>query len=230
MYAFALLDQLVSYNKLASLSSFVKEIFRLLFSRMMENKTPQYIRLFLHSLFLFSATYGGQLVFETCESIQPEMTTLIITKVLDPNLEGLSSVGKNKLGRIVVGATKLLCESSVSQNAAAWTVLCRAVIALFLSIGETPDKASCADAFLEDDENAEAREFDSTYSKLAYAHVPDVTFSPEAAQPQLYFISTLVNLCRSSPGRYAEILGQCLDAPSAAYVQSLLQQAGLSIV
>ena len=43
----------------------------------------------------------------TGEAIQPDMTTLILTKVFEPNLVSISSMARIKLGRVLVGVTKV---------------------------------------------------------------------------------------------------------------------------
>lgn len=233
VYAFDILDQLIAHNPYSALAGFVPTIFQLLFHRMMENKTPQYIRLFIHSLSLFSSTYGGQVLFEACESIQAGMTTLIVTKILAPNIATITCGAKPKLNCIVVGLSKLLCDSNVLQNVPTWSELCQAIVAILVKSSESSGielKSTFVESFLEGEENAEAREFDNTFSKLAYAHVPPPISSLEAAQPGLYFITSLSALCAKSPGQFSGILGSCLDAEGGACLQSLLTQSGLSIV
>ena len=229
MYAFAILDQLIAYNNHAVLAQYIPVIFQLLFRRMMENKTPQYIKLFTHTLSFFALSYGGQVLFEACESIQPDMSTLIITKIVEPNVISISSSTKAKTSRIVVGLSKLLCDSVVSQNPATWTVLCQSIVGFLMQAESAPTVNGIERTFLDDEEHAEAREFDSTYSKLAYASIPDIALSPDAAQPSLYFVSSLSALCQRSPGQYSTIVSACLDDQGKAYLQSLLQQGNLTL-
>ena len=232
MYAFSILDHIVANNNHAVLSQYIPVIFQLLFRRMMENKSPQYIKLFVHSMSFFAFTYGGQLLFEACESIQPDMTTLIITKIVEPHVISISSSTRSKTSRIVVGLTKLLCDSAVSQNPATWTVLCRSIVGLLIQSEAAPN-ASASDieqAFLDNEEIAETREFDSTYSKLAYASIPDIPNPPETNKPSLFFVSSLSGLCQRSPGQYNTIVGACLDEQGKAFLQTLLQQGNLTLL
>ena len=232
VYAFAILDQLIAHNSHNALSQYVPVIFQLLFRRMMENKTPQYIKLFTHTLSFFALTYGGQVLFEACECIQQDMSTLIITKIVEPNIINISSLAKAKTSRVVVGLSKLLCDSSVSQNQATWTVLCRSIVALLMQVEAAPNtnNGGIEQTFLLDEELAEAREFDSTYSKLAYASIPDIPLSPDATQPSLYFVSSLSGLCQRSPGQYNVIVGACLDEHGKGFLQQLLQQGNLALM
>jgi hypothetical protein len=202
-------------------------ILTLLFRRMMENKTPQYTRLFVHSVLHIAGKFGGQYLFGACDSIQPGMTTLIVTKVIEPHIEALSNAGRNKSSRIVVGATKLLCESNVRLDPSTWSILVQSTIALLIAVEAAPVKET---TFFEEEDAAESREFDGSFSKLAYAHIPEIALSAEASQASAYFATSLAGLCRTSPGQYSTLLSTCLNQETGGYLQNLLQQSGLSLV
>lgn len=226
--AFAILDNLIANNDLTAISPYIPTILQLLFRRMMENKTPQYSRMFLHTLFHLADKFGGQLLFEACESIQQDMTTLILAKVFEPNIEFVANSGQKKVSRIIAGATKLLCGSNVKLNPSSWAILVRSIIALTAAADDAPVKEAMD--FMGDEELAENREFDGTFSKLAYAHIPEFELSPEASQARTFFTASLADLCRASPGQYSGLLSTCLDAQTGAYLQSLLHQSGLALV
>ena len=65
----------------------------------------------------------------------------------------------------------------------------------------------------------QAREFDSSYSKLVYASPPADTESPEVASAQLHLATQLRDLCKRRPGVY---LPEVLKLREAA--QQSLQQ------
>ena len=64
VYAFALLDALVTHCQLAALAPYMGTVWNLLLHRMQElmkdTKTPRYCRSFVHTLCLYAAIHGGQ--------------------------------------------------------------------------------------------------------------------------------------------------------------------------
>jgi len=222
-----MLNQIYSSNDSSILKNYIPTIFQLLFRRMMENKTPQYIRCFSHSIFLFSSKFGGQSLYESCETIQPEMTALIITKIIEPNLQMICDVDTPHLSRIIVGSTKLLCESSMNLNPSVWTILYCSIINMMMVFEKK--KSGVSDKFVYEDENAESREFDNTFSKLVHAHLPDFPLSAEETQPVIFFLKSLANLCQIHPGRFNSIIFSCLQEESALFFKSKLQQFGISL-
>jgi hypothetical protein len=100
--AFALLEYLVTNNNVSVMHPYMKEVCSLIFRRLMENKTPQFCRLTVHAIFLISAVYGGQFLFETLESIQADMTNLIVSKIFGTNLENVILLDANKVKQVLV--------------------------------------------------------------------------------------------------------------------------------
>jgi hypothetical protein len=85
------------------------------------------------------------------------------------------------------------------------------------------------------DEEADAREFDSSYSRLAYVHSPDpelpATHALGGAQTtaKLHFARSLGGLMQSSQGQYGGIVRQTLDHNQFLFIQTCLQEAGFTI-
>ena len=154
-------------------------------------------------------------------------------QIIEPNVDSLLGGNKDDVGDIIVGCTKFLCESNVALNICTWAVLFRSLVQLgrLSSRGAT---SSAYDLFLDDEEAAENRQFDSTFSKLTYAHIPPPAASQAVVQHGLYFVSSVVELCNKSPGQYATAIRACFekeeDAEDAAYLQSILVSANLTIV
>jgi hypothetical protein len=80
------------------------------------------------------------------------------------------------------------------------------------------------------DEESEAREFDSTYSRLAFAHVEDKNEIEKVdfATARLEFAKSVAKLSIQFPGRYGGVVGT-LSASNQEAMMNVLQQAGVSL-
>ena len=130
---------------------------------------------------------------------------------------------------MTVGAARLLCETPLGQDPEAFAALLRSAVALLQG-----DRASGSggghdelESFL--DEEADAREFDSTYSKLAFALVEDVDATKDIPSAPAYFAVALAGLSRSRPGQYLSLVQASLDATEAQALQEVLAKAGVAI-
>ena len=127
---------------------------------------------------------------------------------------------------MTVGAARLLCETPLGQDPEAFAALLRSAVALLQG-----DRASGSgggghdelESFL--DEEADAREFDSTYSKLAFALVEDVDATKDIPSAPAYFAVALAGLSRSRPGQYLSLVQASLDAAEAQALQEVLAKA-----
>jgi len=136
--------------------------------------------------------------------------------------------------QMTVGAARLLCETPLGQDPEAFAALLRSAVALLQG-----DRASGSgggggggghdelESFL--DEEADAREFDSTYSKLAFALVEDVDATKDIPSAPAYFAVALAGLSRSRPGQYLSLVQASLDAAEAQALQEVLAKAGVAI-
>jgi exportin-2 (importin alpha re-exporter) len=232
-YAFKLLDSLICNNQLATLSPFLPTIFNLLLHRMQEQmketKTPKYCRCFLHTIALFASVYGGRALVEAFDGLEKGLIGMIILQVWSVNRANCVSADKVEVKQMIVGGTRLLCETSVAQNPETFSSLLKSILAL---LGAGVEKGGAGADFSEEflDEEADAREFDSTYSKLAYAQVADVDPTAEIPSVAGYFGSALGALARSAaPGQYTSLIASALDEGEKVVLQGALAQAGVSL-
>ena len=155
------------------------------------------------------------------------------SQIFDPNIENISGGELADTNVIVVGCTRLLCESPVAQNIASWTVLFKALLSLLVQ--SSAGTSSSVEAFLEDEDAAESRQFDSTFSKLTYAHIPPPVSVPEVAQPAMFFANSLGALSAKVPGQYTTVIDSCFDPSDAndvaraTYFQGLLGSANVTL-
>jgi exportin-2 (importin alpha re-exporter) len=228
VYAFNLLDSLVANNQLSTLSSYMTTIWSLLLHRMQEqmkeSKTPRYCRLFLHTFLLFAAVYGGMALHDALSPLEKGLVSMVILQIWTPNRLSCAAADPQDIKEMIIGATRILCETAVNQDPVAFGSLLKSVIALLDdSAGAVHDDIECFD------EEADSREFDSAYSKLAYAGVTDVNPTQAILSGPVYFATTLSSFSRSRPGTVGPLMRSSLDDKEVTVLQALLTKNGLTI-
>ena len=238
VYAFQLLNCLYACNPVEVLLPYLTVIFNLLLQRMQEamkeGKTARYCRLFLHSMCVFSAVYGPHVMCSTLETITPGLVGMIVMNIWSFNRAKCATSDDVDATQMVVGATRLLVESTVvTQKPEIWGSLLKSVVVL---VDQSPSKgnlsSSAADDILLGDEDGAGEggpEFDSAYSKLAYAYIPQVDPCADvsAQNAPLYFGKHLGAFLHSSSGaQYASLIPQLVDSAETTVLYNLIQQSG----
>lgn len=228
MYAFNLLDSLIANNQLSTLSSYMTTIWSLLLHRMQEQmketKTPRYCRLFLHSFSLFAAVYGGVALHDALSLLEKGLVSMVILQIWTPNRASCATADPQDIKEMIIGATRILCETAVNQDPVAFGSLLKSVLMLLDdSAGAVHEDVECFD------EEADSREFDSAYSKLAYAGVTDVNPTQAILSGPVYFATALSTFSRTRPGTVGPLMRSSLDDKEVAVLQALLSKNGLNI-
>lgn len=216
------------------MDQYMPMVFQLLLMRMQEHHTPQYGKLFVHFLCLTSSSVHGPVyVYNALESIQEGMSGLIINQIWSPNTDFFSRSDATCVAQIISGGSLLLCNSPIADDSSLWSTL---VAALFGLVKSNPCITGEKGDDLLYDEEAEAREFDNTYSKLAYAHIIDTTGSDDASgdvkdfsAAQKLFLEQLAGLCQKRPGVYSGALQSILDDEDKDVLGELLKEAGINL-
>jgi hypothetical protein len=238
VYSFQLLNALYACNSLDTLRPFLPTVFNLLLHRMQvavkESKTSRYCRLFLHSMCVFSAVHGGQPLGDILEAITAGLTSMIIQNIWSFNREKCAGSDALEVKHIVVGAARLLVESqAVCGNPEVWGSLLKSVWACVdensSSSGGAAAAALAADWANDAEEGGAGGglgDFDSAYSKLAYATIPEIDPCADCTQaPAQYFAQTLAAFFKQPQGaQFYALLPKYLDANEAAAAQRLLAQ------
>ena len=215
---------------------YLPTVFNLLLHRMQDQmkdtKTPKYCRYFLHFITLFSMTYSAVTLYELFETITVGLNQIIILNVWSYNISACCSLDKYEVRQMIVGSTKILLETPVNVNSELFIAVLKYILILIdTEISKNSIRSnSVDDSEVAVDEEAESREFDSTYSKLAYAQLPEVIQSAEVTQCHIYFIQKLVAFCSSHPGQYAPVISQSLDPKLSLILTELLTSQGLTLV
>lgn len=236
--AFLLLDTLFVNMPLPNLSPYIVTIFQLLLTRMQEqmkdgNKQVKFCRFFIHSLCLFSAVFGGQVAADVMSSIDPSVLHNIIAQVWKNNAEHCTAAYPHEIKNMIIGGSNLLTIPVISQREDVWSVALHSIVMLVEA--ETGGARRVAndedDHFV--DEEADAREFDSSYSRLAFVHSPDPELPASHPQSQIpakrHFANCLGGLMQVNQGQYGAIMKKVLDANQFLFIQTTLQEAGYTI-
>lgn len=228
VYAFKLLNALVRSCPNASLAQYYPMILQLLLMRMQEHKTVQYCKLFVNFICLASVCEAGPTqIYQHLEGVQAGMMSMIIQQIWMPNAEGFADAEAVVVAQLITGGTKLLCETPIAEDSATWAALASCLLAL---VGSNPTSRGNLTEFSLLDEESEAREFDSTYSRLAFAHVEDKNEIEKVdfATARLEFAKSVAKLSIQFPGRYGGVVGT-LSASNQEAMMNVLQQAGVSL-
>lgn len=240
---------------------YAQTLFTLCLQRMKDqinenNKTPKYCRFFLVTLSLFMIKYNSpSLVYETFELLTPGLTVMIMLNVVSANLQSCcQNLDKIELQYLIIGLTKLFFETNLAVtalnqgNADLWKAILYYILTLIDATDiNKPTIANLASLGGDEDgsldEDAESREFDTTYSKLAYAQLPsellhlsNISFismtgshDNTIATASSYFIKTLVAFSHSQPaGHCISVIQAVVDSKGGEMLQSLLLANGIN--
>jgi CAS/CSE protein, C-terminus len=166
-------------------------------------------------MLFFGAIYGGQTLYGVIDSIQGGLTGTLITNVLLPNIAGLRSLDTREVQEMIVGSAKLLTDSPIAQAADKYGALLKVSVQLLdASAGGRSTGGADDGLSYDDDAGAENRDFDSAYSRLAYAQLPETAFTtPEITNAAAFFSSVVAPQMGSAQVSHASIV-RALDAYS----------------
>lgn len=187
------------------------------------SKTQPYAKHFIHSLCVFSVVHGSKTLYDILESITKGLIGMIVLNVWPFNKTNIAT-SKDDIKHILVGGTKLLVESPITDNPDLWIGLLKSLVASF---------AANKDLKLEsvmDEENAEGKDFDSTYSKLTFGGISYTDPTNEIASGVSYFVVSLSKFTQSNPGKYAKLIQEKFDESEKEALQKALQQNSVGIV
>ena len=228
IYSFKLLNGLVKFCPNDSLSQYYPMILQLLLMRMQEHKTVQYCKLFNNFVCQSCLSEAGpSLLYENLEGVQAGMVSMIIQQIWCQYAEALCDAEASVIAQLIAGGTRLLCETPVAENSEDWAALASCIVTL---VGSNPSaKGNLFEFSLHDEEN-EAREFDSTYSKLAFAHVDDKSEIEKIdfASARVGFAAAVGELSAQFPNRYGGVIGS-LDQSCQEAFQQILTEAGVQL-
>ena len=223
--AFRIIEALVAFYPYSSLAPYAPTIWQLLMTKLRDQRNPGYSRLFFHAFSIFIIHYGTTVMYDLLESISAGVVANLIQQVWAPQAASIAAGDDIEIKETLIGGTKLLCESPISQSSEIFGHLLKALVYLanargvhnnvgVISIGDDVDE----------------RGLDTAYSKLAYCQLPDIDHDKNVHQASFYFVSSLSLLCQRNPGRYTSIISSALDSNESAVLAAAVKSAGLSII
>lgn len=225
-----LLNSIFSSVPLEALDPFLPTVFQLLLRRLVDNKTPRFCKIVMHSFSVFVLVYGAPRLFDRLEKVQPGLLGQLITQVWLPHADFIAASDTLEVNQMIVGGTKLLCETGIANEPTSFTTLMKVLLKL---VGQHGAADSATDALLEsllEDEVTENREFDSKYSKLAFSQIPEPVSSQEVKQAHSFFAVMLANLCRTRPGQYLGLMKAALDKRDGDILADAMAKSGQSLI
>jgi len=226
--AFSLLRELVSSEAgVAALPQYLPQIIDMQLRRMQDQckdtKTPRFARLFVGFLGLYSKVWGGAHLMNSLEGAQAGLTSMIITKVWAFNLEQCKAASKGEMKDMILGGTRLLCESGIKDLGVEWLCLVKNILFLTRAVGEAGGGGG-----EEEEEEEVVVAGDAAFSRLAYAQVGE---EDEGGRVDVgvAFAQGLAGLCTSRPGQYGGALQGGLDEIEKASLGELCVRAGVAL-
>ena len=222
--AFYLLNTMIEFMPAKYLEPVMKDIFSLLFQRLMRSKTSKFMR----GILVFFAVYiihNSAHSFQTLiDSIQAHMFGMVLEKLIIADLQKVSGNTERKI--CSVGYTKLLttCLALLDENYnQLWIPLLEAVIGLF----ELPQDESVPDDehFIEIEDTPG---YQTAYCHLAFAGKR--THDPvKVDDPKIYLAQNLAALSKRVPGRIPSMLS-LMNNQARDYLQLYIKAAHVEVV
>lgn len=192
--------------------------------QMKETKTPRYCRLFIHSMSLFAAVYGGDALYKALSALEDGLVKMVILQIWEINRNSCTTADPNEVKEMIIGGTKILCETIINQDPIVYGSLLKSIMILLDdTIGTGHEDTEGLD------DETDNREFDTAYSKLAYATIIDANPTEEILSGPVYFAQRISAFSRTRPGFLGQLIPSVLDSKEVVLLQSLLSKNGLSI-
>lgn len=224
-HGFYLIQTVVEHMDSAALETYMKQVFTLLFQRLMSSKTTKYIKGLLVFFCLYAVKNGAPALVKRIDGIQARMFGMVLEKLYIPEIQKVSGHMEKKICH--VGITKLLteCPPMLNDYKAFWVPLLQALIGLF----ELPEDDSVPDDehFIEIEDTAG---YQTAYSQLAFAgkHETD-PFQGAIPNAKLYLAQSLHTMSAALPGQLSGMISGGLDATAAQFLNTYLQEAKVTL-
>ena len=221
--AFYLLNTMIEHLKAQAMEPYLKQIFNLLFQRLMRSKTVKFVRGLLVFFALYITRYSSESFQKLIDSIQQNMFGMVVEKIVISDLQKVLGHTERKICSI--GFTKLLttCSALLDENyVALWVPLIEAVVGLF----ELPEDDSVPDDehFIEIEDTPG---YQTAYSQLAFAGKP-VKQTVKIDNPKSYLAESLAALSKQVPGRISRMLST-LNPKAREFLEGYIRTANVQI-
>lgn len=159
---------------------------------------------------------------------------MIIMNVWSHNVQSCYSLEKVEIKEMIVGATNLFLDTPLINNSDVWLTGMVYITTLIDQADSSGYKSTDVDDLdqLFGEDEAQSREFDSTYSKLAYALLSEPPIAPEYATASKYFISRLSSFTSTYPGKYLPLIQKLTmnNPEQGKLLEKLVQSNGVQLL
>ena len=241
VHAFKLLSALISALPEATFLTFSPQLLQLLLTRLMKESgkygNSKYSFFFIHAISHMISTFGPMRIYQNLETITPGLVEQLASKVWPDTINGCGGYLTDKEGRLLVlGLAKLSIETPVNQNQMLFGGVVKQILTILAFMNGADFHSAQEDIIISfEEEDFESREFDSVYSKLKYASVPDFAPPSECSSASIYFARKLSELGATRPGYYSALIRQSIDSVPdkkkelAEALNKVLSEAGVSL-
>ena len=232
-YGFVILRSLVHRAPWQNLAGLFPKVVTLLLQRAKSSMTVQFQRQFVAFLSDFACTRGVEILVGVLESIQPGLSSNVISQIWLRYSPDVSDPLERKV--VVLGLAHLVAKAPVMLSGALADVwphaLCTLVDMLEDGVNGSKAKQKSRDEVSEEmlDRLQEQGGYSNVYSRLAFALNERVDEYP-SIEPAVFFVSSLADLCRSHPGQLQARVQQALNASQMQVLQTMLQKHNVSLV
>ncbi|KAK3928644.1 Exportin-2 [Frankliniella fusca] len=221
---FYLIQSLIEHLPTQALSSYLRQVFLLLFQRLQSSKTTKFVKGLLVFMCFYSVKYGATSLIEMIDGIQPQMFGMVLERLMIVDMQKISGAVERKI--TAVGVTKILCECPQlidGPYSRLWSPLLQALIGLF----ELPEDESIHpdDHFIEVDDTPG---YSVAYSQLNFANKQE--HDPLGlGDPRLNLAQSLSKLSVAYPGRLTPLLTTGLTDSDRGHLKTYLDGAKVQI-
>jgi len=222
-FGFYLLNSMVEHMSPKVLEPFMKQIFSLLFQRLMKSKTTKYVRGILVFFSLFIVKNNANTFQQLIDSMQDRMFAMVLEKLVIADINKVLGSTERKI--CSVGITKLLtsCDALLDENyCKLWPLLLESIIGLF----ELPEDESVPDDehFIEVDETPG---YQTAYSQLSFAGKRE-SDPVNCDNPKQYLAQNLASMSKHYPGKVQGML-KSLNPNASNFLQQYMQAAQVQL-
>jgi len=221
---FNLLQTMIEFMPKTVMANYNQGIFQLIFGRLTSSKTTKFIKSFLVFLSLFTYNFGGTILQELCDAIQPNLFGMVLERLMILEVQKVSGAQDRKI--CAVGMTKLLCETPSLLTGAYsqyWPRFLQALVGLF----ELPQDESIP----EDERFIEIEEtpgYQNSYSKLIFASKKDYDPLQAIQDPKTNLAQSLSKLSVGNPGTIRPLVNQT-EPKVQEYLNVYLRNANVNL-
>ncbi|XP_074642803.1 exportin-2-like [Tubulanus polymorphus] len=221
---FYLINAMIEHLPQNIMGQYLKQVFILLFKRLMGSKTTKFVKSLIVFFCLYSITYGGSSLIEMIDGIQENFFGTVIEKVLISDVQKISGRIEKKI--CAVGLTKILTEAPVMLQSydKFWAPLLQTLIGLF----ELPE-----DTTIPDDEHfieiEDTSGYQTSYSRLMFAGKSERDPCHAVADMKLNLAKSLEKLSIGNPGKLQPLISSSLQPEAFNFLQHYLNAASVTL-